>query len=48
MAKYTLLENSKNIFASKYKLFLPSEKELREELRREKMQLELEMKERAD
>ncbi len=45
MAKYTLLENSKTIFASKYKLYLPTEKELREELQREKKYLELEMRE---
>src|SRR3990167_9315354 len=44
MAKYTLLENSKTVFASKYKLYLPTEKELRTELQREKRQLELEMK----
>jgi len=43
MAKYTLLENSKTIFASKYKLYLPTEKELREELQRERKYLELEM-----
>ena len=43
MARYTLLENSKNIFASKYKLYLPTEKELREELQREQRFLELEM-----
>jgi len=46
MAKYTLLQNSKNIFASKYKLYLPTEKELREELQRERRFLELEMKEK--
>jgi predicted nuclease of restriction endonuclease-like (RecB) superfamily len=44
MAKYTLLENSKNVFASKYKLYLPTEKELKKELKREKMYLELEMR----
>lgn len=43
MAKYTLLEDSKNIFASKYKLYLPTEAELQEELEREKRILELEM-----
>ena len=43
MAKYTLLENSKNLFASKYKLYLPTEKELREELKREKKYLDLGM-----
>ena len=44
MAKYTLLKESKTIFASKYKLYLPTEKELKEELQRERQFLELEMK----
>jgi predicted nuclease of restriction endonuclease-like (RecB) superfamily len=44
MVKYTLLENSKRIFASKYKLYLPTEKELKKELERERRVLELEMK----
>jgi predicted nuclease of restriction endonuclease-like (RecB) superfamily len=45
MAKYTLLKGSKNFFASKYKLYLPTEKELKEELKRERQLLELEMRE---
>ncbi len=45
MAKYTLLENSKNIFASKYKLYLPTEKELKEELKRERESLEFKIRE---
>lgn len=45
MAKYTLLKGSKNLFASKYKLYLPTEKELKEELKRERQMLELEMRE---
>lgn len=44
MAKYTLLEESKQIFASRYKLYLPSEEELRAELEREKTMLEMENK----
>jgi len=48
MAKYTLLENSKTLFASKYKFILPSEKELKEELKREKKYLEQEMKAAED
>ncbi|TAN42561.1 MAG: DUF1016 domain-containing protein [Nitrospirae bacterium] len=44
MAKYTLLKSSKNLFASKYKLYLPTEKELKEELKRERHLLELEMR----
>ena len=34
------LENSKNIFASKYKLYLPSEEELKKELERELIEIE--------
>ncbi|HDZ61906.1 MAG TPA: DUF1016 domain-containing protein [Nitrospirae bacterium] len=44
MAKYTLLKNSKNIFASKYKLYLPTEEELKKELERERKLLEIEKK----
>lgn len=36
MVRYTLLEESKQIFASKYKLYLPTEKELKTELERER------------
>ncbi len=32
IVKYTLPENNNNIFASKYKLYLPSEKELLDEI----------------
>ncbi|MEN8263941.1 MAG: PDDEXK nuclease domain-containing protein, partial [Nitrospirota bacterium] len=41
MAKYTLLKNSKNIFASKCKLYLPTE----EELKRERESLEFKIRE---
>ncbi len=44
MAKYTLLESSRTLFASKYKLYLPTEKELKEELEREKRMIEMELK----
>jgi predicted nuclease of restriction endonuclease-like (RecB) superfamily len=47
MVKYTLLENSQRIFASKYKLYLPSEEELKEELEKEKQFLELKLKEKG-
>jgi predicted nuclease of restriction endonuclease-like (RecB) superfamily len=42
MVRYTLLEDSKQIFASKYKLYLPTEEELKEELERERRMLEME------
>jgi len=46
MVKYTLLENSQRLFASKYKLYLPSEEELKEELEREKQFLEMELQDK--
>ncbi len=36
VVKYSVLKKNKQLFASKYKLYLPSEKELIEELEREK------------
>lgn len=36
MVKYTLLSESKNVFASKYKLYLPTEEELKRELVKER------------
>jgi predicted nuclease of restriction endonuclease-like (RecB) superfamily len=44
MVKYTMLNKSKKIFASKYKIYLPSEKELKEELKLEKHFIEMERK----
>jgi hypothetical protein len=35
VVKYTLPENNKNIVASQYKLYLPSEKQLLEEVNKE-------------
>ena len=32
IVKYTLSDDNKNIFASKYKLFLPTEEELKKQL----------------
>ncbi len=42
MVKYTLLEESRQIFASKYKLYFPTEEELQRELRQEREKIELE------
>ncbi|MGB7533167.1 MAG: PDDEXK nuclease domain-containing protein [Halobacteriota archaeon] len=42
MVRYTLLEDNKQIFASKYKLYLPTEEELKAELEREREMLEME------
>lgn len=42
MVQYSLLEGSENIFASKYKFYLPTEEELKKELLREKEQIEQE------
>ncbi|MCL2111612.1 MAG: PDDEXK nuclease domain-containing protein [Clostridiales bacterium] len=40
MAKYSVLSDSENLFASKYKLYLPTEEELSQELQRERELLE--------
>jgi len=42
MVKYTLFEDNKQIFASKYKIYLPTEKELERELTREREMIEME------
>ena len=36
VVKYSVLKENKRLFASKYKLYLPSEQELIEEIEREK------------
>lgn len=48
MVRYTLLEDSKQIFASKYKLYLPTERELKAELERERRMLEMERRLRGN
>ena len=42
VAKYSLLNESKQVFASKYKTYLPTEKQLREEIAREREMVEQE------
>lgn len=44
MVKYTLLEESKNIFASKYQLYLPSEEQFEKEIMEEKERIEQEQR----
>ncbi len=44
IVKYSMLNENKRLFASKYKLYLPTEKELKEELEREKRMIEMELK----
>ena len=41
VVKYTLPEDNQQIFASRYKLYLPTEEELKQELLKEKEQIEL-------
>ena len=42
VVKYSLLNDSKQIFASKYKTYLPTEKQLKEEIARELEVIEME------
>ncbi len=44
VVKYTLPEDNNQIFASKYKLYMPSEEELKRELEKEQELLEIEIK----
>jgi predicted nuclease of restriction endonuclease-like (RecB) superfamily len=44
IVKYSLLNDSKQIFASKYMTYLPTEQELKKEIERERMQIEQEKK----
>ena len=41
MAKYSVLSDNENLFASKYMLYLPTEEELRHKLKRERELIEL-------
>jgi len=40
IARYSVLNNSKQLFASKYMLYLPTEEELEQELKRERQRIE--------
>lgn len=40
VVKYTLLEDNSQIFASKYKFYMPTEEELKRELKKEQELLE--------
>jgi len=44
IVKYSVLSEGKHIFASKYKLYLPKEESLKEEIRRERDLLEREQR----
>lgn len=46
VAKYSVLNDKKQIFASKYMLYLPTEKELSEELKKERLLIEEYLKEK--
>jgi len=41
-----VLKDNKKLFASKYKLYLPSEKELQDEIEKEKQMLRLSLEEK--
>lgn len=44
IVKYSLLNDSSRIFASKYMLYLPTEQELKKEIERQRIQIEQEQK----
>lgn len=47
MAKYSVLNEGRRIFASKYLQFLPTEQELVEEIEKERRLIEASMEEKA-
>ena len=46
IAKYSVLKGNEQLFATKYKLYLPTEEELRAEIENQKTILELQEKEK--
>lgn len=42
VVKYSLLNDSQQVFASKYQMYLPSEQELKQQIMRERQQIEIE------
>lgn len=46
IAKYSILKGNEQLFATKYKLYLPTEEELRAEIENQKTILELQEKEK--
>jgi hypothetical protein len=48
MAKYSVLSDKNNLFASKYMLYLPTEEELKKELERERALIESRLGEDKD
>ena len=48
VVKYTLSQSQKKIFTSRYQTYLPTEKELTDELQRERLQIEQELKLKKD
>jgi predicted nuclease of restriction endonuclease-like (RecB) superfamily len=48
VVKYSVLEESRQLFASKYMLYLPKEEELKAELQRERQLIEIEMNRKSE
>jgi predicted nuclease of restriction endonuclease-like (RecB) superfamily len=48
IVKYSVLNENKQLFASKYKVYLPTEEELRRELEQQKQQIQSEIKQKSN
>ena len=48
IARYSILKGNEQLFASKYKLYLPSDEELRNEIETQKHLFELQQSERSE
>lgn len=48
MVKYSVLNGNDHLFASKYKLYIPSEEELKREIERERFNIEQRLEDHKD
>ena len=48
IARYSVLNGNEQLFASKYKLYLPTEEELKAEIETQKMLFQLQQKEKEE
>lgn len=48
MVKYSILNENDYLFASKYKLYIPTEEELKKEIERERFNIEQKLEEKSE
>ena len=48
MVKYSILNENDHLYASKYKLYIPSEEELKKEIERERFNIEQRLEDKEE